>query len=63
MEVVDPTSDGGGGGGGEEMMVVKMMMIDDIELISGIHRTSRMFVNFCGIGQCWGTAVSQWLRC
>ena len=49
LEDVDPSSGGGGGGGGdgsEEMMVVKMMMIDDVELISGIHIASRIFVNF-----------------
>jgi hypothetical protein len=27
-------------------MVMMMMMIDDVELISGIHIASRMFVNF-----------------
>jgi hypothetical protein len=46
LEEVDPSSGCGGGGGSEEMMVVKMMMIDDVELISGIHIASRIFVNF-----------------
>jgi hypothetical protein len=46
LEEAEPSS-GGGGDGSEGMMVVKMMMmIDDVELISGIHIASRMFVNF-----------------
>jgi len=52
LKEFDPSSGGGGGGGGgggdgsEEMMLVKMMMIDDVELISGIHIASRIFVSF-----------------